>query len=59
MVCITGAHEPYMYTSNQRSKLYDYRWVCAHYLQMHDSNGVPILALPPVSVLYGIEKLHV
>jgi hypothetical protein len=27
--------------------------------QMHDSNGVPILALPPVSDLYGIERVHV
>jgi hypothetical protein len=28
-------------------------------LQMHDSNGKPILALPPVSDLYGIERVHV
>ena len=27
--------------------------------QMHDSNGDPILALPPVSDLCGIELVHV
>lgn len=27
--------------------------------QMHDSTGVPILALPPVSDLYSIDRVHV
>lgn len=52
MDCIIGAHESDMHTPNQRSELFcGCRWIVLTIFQMHDSNGVPILALPPVSDL--------
>jgi hypothetical protein len=60
MDCITGAHESDMHTPNQRSSSFAIIVVFMLIIfQMHDSTGAPILALPPVSNLYDIKRVHV